>query len=76
VRRERMLLATRLDSYPSSATAAITLALVSGATPYRPLTAFDTVATETPAAAATSWMVVRWLMRPEHTHVEKDFENI
>jgi hypothetical protein len=29
------------------------------ATPYRPLTTLDTVATETPAAKATSWMVTR-----------------
>lgn len=53
-RRER---ATRLEEYPSSSITVRTRSAVVAATPYRPLTTFDTVATETPAARATSVMV-------------------
>ena len=59
VRDDRMLLAPRLEAYPSSFATASTRAAVSLPTPYRPLIAFDTVATETPAAAATSPIVAR-----------------
>ena len=54
VRRLRMLWATRLDSYPSRSMTARDVREVCSATPYRSLMTFDTVATETPASAATS----------------------
>jgi hypothetical protein len=71
-----MLLAIRLDSYPSSATTARTRSTVSGATPYRPFTAFETVATDTPAAAATSVIVGLRFMTRKHSLLETVFENV
>ena len=60
VRWLRRLRATRLDSYPSSSMTRCTRCDVACATPYRPLITFDTVATDTPAVRATSWMFTRW----------------
>src|SRR5665647_243762 len=59
VRWLRRLLATRLGSYPSSSITRCTRSLVAAATPYLPLTTLETVAVETPARAATWWMVMR-----------------
>ena len=61
VRWLRRLWATRLASYPMSSMIAFTLADVSALTPYLALITLDTVATETPALAATSRMVTREL---------------
>ncbi len=59
VRRLRRLCATRLAWYPLSAITSSTRRWVSAATPYRLLITLDTVDTDTPARAATSWMVTR-----------------
>jgi hypothetical protein len=52
-------------TYPSSAAAPRTTSLVAGATPGNPRNARDTVATDTPARAATSVML---LMTPAPHH--------
>ena len=62
VRWLRRLRATRLASYPSSSMTTCTRATVAAATPYRSLMTLETVATDTPARAATSRIVTRLLV--------------
>ena len=59
VRWLRRLCAPRLASYPSCSMTCCTRSTVAWATPYRPLTTFDTVATDTPAVRATSAIFTR-----------------
>lgn len=53
-----------LRMYPDAATASCTRRTSSGSTVVTPLTTRDTVADDTPAAAATSWIVTRRFSRP------------
>ena len=59
MRLRRMDVATSELAYPRSETTFRTRSLVAAATPSRPLITFETVATDTPAARATSVIVVR-----------------
>ncbi len=59
VRRCRSDDAMRLGAYPSCAATSSTRRRVSGATEPRPLSAWETVVAETPAAAATSRIPTR-----------------